>query len=215
MSIRVVLVEDQMLVRQGIRSLLALDDSVEVVAECDDGAHVIDALNANSADIVLMDIRMPEMTGIDALRAMRKDNIDTPVIMLTTFDDHELVTQAMQSGAKGYLLKDVSLETLIDAIKSVVNGETLIQPSVTEKVLKGLQGLEVSFESFEQPETLSPKEIEILRLVAAGYSNKEISEAMFKSTGTVKNQVSAIMAKMGVRDRTRAVLKALELGWFK
>lgn len=213
MSIRVVLVEDQMLVRQGIRSLLALDDSVEVVTECDDGAYVIDALNANSADIVLMDIRMPEMTGIDALRAMRKHNIDTPVIMLTTFDDHELVTQAMQSGAKGYLLKDVSLETLIDAIKSVVNGETLIQPSVTEKVLKGLQGLEVSFESFEQPETLSPKEIEILRLVAAGYSNKEISEAMFKSTGTVKNQVSAIMAKMGVRDRTRAVLKALELGW--
>lgn len=213
MSIRVVLVEDQMLVRQGIRSLLALDDSVEVVAECDDGAYVIDALNANSADIVLMDIRMPEMTGIAALRAMRKHNIDTPVIMLTTFDDHELVTQAMQSGAKGYLLKDVSLETLIDAIKSVVNGETLIQPSVTEKVLKGLQGLEVSFESFEQPETLSPKEIEILRLVAAGYSNKEISEAMFKSTGTVKNQVSAIMAKMGVRDRTRAVLKALELGW--
>ena len=213
MSIRVVLVEDQMLVRQGIRSLLALDSSVEVVAECDDGAQVINTLTINSADIVLMDIRMPEMTGIDALRAMRDHNIDTPVIMLTTFDDHELVTQAMQSGAKGYLLKDVALETLIDAIKSVVNGETLIQPSVTEKVLKGLQGLEVSFESFEQPETLSSKEIEILRLVAAGYSNKEISEAMFKSTGTVKNQVSAIMAKMGVRDRTRAVLKALELGW--
>ncbi|MDP2536740.1 response regulator transcription factor [Alteromonas stellipolaris] len=215
MSIRVVLVEDQMLVRQGIRSLLALDSSVEVVAECDDGAQVINTLTINSADIVLMDIRMPEMTGIDALRAMRDHNIDTPVIMLTTFDDHALVTQAMQSGAKGYLLKDVSLETLISAIKSVVNGETLIQPSVTEKVLKGLQGLEVNFESFEQPETLSPKEIEILRLVAAGYSNKEISEAMFKSTGTVKNQVSAIMAKMGVRDRTRAVLKALELGWFK
>ncbi len=213
MSIRVVLVEDQMLVRQGIRSLLALDNSVEVVAECDDGARVIETLKANNVDIVLMDIRMPEMTGIDALRAMRGHNIDTPVIMLTTFDDHDLVTQAMQSGAKGYLLKDVSLETLISAIKSVVNGETLIQPSVTEKVLKGLQGLEVNFESFEQPETLSPKEIEILRLVAAGYSNKEISEAMFKSTGTVKNQVSAIMAKMGVRDRTRAVLKALELGW--
>jgi len=172
MSIRVVLVEDQMLVRQGIRSLLALDSSVEVVAECDDGAQVINTLTINSADIVLMDIRMPEMTGIDALRAMRDHNIDTPVIMLTTFDDHELVTQAMQSGAKGYLLKDVSLETLISAIKSVVNGETLIQPSVTEKVLKGLQGLEVNFESFEQPETLSPKEIEILRLVAAGYSNK-------------------------------------------
>jgi len=213
MSIRIVLVEDQMLVRQGIRSLLGLDSSVEVVAECDDGAQVVNTLTATSADIVLMDIRMPEMTGIDALRAMRDHNIDTPVIMLTTFDDHDLVTQAMQSGAKGYLLKDVSLETLISAIKSVVNGETLIQPSVTEKVLKGLQGLEVNFESFEQPETLSPKEIEILRLVAAGYSNKEISEAMFKSTGTVKNQVSAIMAKMGVRDRTRAVLKALELGW--
>jgi DNA-binding NarL/FixJ family response regulator len=213
MRTRILLVEDQMLVRQGIRSLLALDPSVEVVGECEDGSTVVDTLKRTDIDIILMDIRMPKVTGIQALKEMAEANIVVPVIMLTTFDDHELVTQAMQAGAKGYLLKDVSLETLIRAINTVLNGDTLIQPSVTEKVLQGLQGLAVEFESYEQPETLSPKEIEILRLVAAGYSNKEISEAMFKSSGTVKNQVSAIMAKMGVRDRTRAVLKALELGW--
>jgi DNA-binding NarL/FixJ family response regulator len=213
MRTRILLVEDQMLVRQGIRSLLALDPSVEVVGECEDGSTVVDTLKRTDIDIILMDIRMPKVTGIQALKEMAEANIVVPVIMLTTFDDHELVTQAMQAGAKGYLLKDVSLETLIGAINTVLNGDTLIQPSVTEKVLQGLQGLAVEFESYEQPETLSPKEIEILRLVAAGYSNKEISEAMFKSSGTVKNQVSAIMAKMGVRDRTRAVLKALELGW--
>lgn len=213
MSIRVALVEDQMLVRQGIMSLLALDNTVRVVCECDNGASVVDTLKQHEADVVLMDIRMPNMNGIEALRDMRNNNISTPVIMLTTFDDHELVAQAMQAGAKGYLLKDVSLETLINTIKTVERGEILIQPSVTEKVLKGLQGLQVRFESFDTPEALSPKEIEVLRLIAVGYSNKEISNAIFKSTGTVKNQVSSIMAKMGVRDRTRAVLKALELGW--
>ncbi|NDV90240.1 response regulator [Alteromonas sp. 345S023] len=213
MKTRVLLVEDQMLVRQGIRSLLALDSSVEVVDECDDGSSVVATLKHTDIDIILMDIRMPKVTGIQALKEMAAAEISVPVIMLTTFDDHELVTQAMQAGAKGYLLKDVSLDTLIGGINTVLKGDTLIQPSVTEKVLQGLQGLTVEFESYEQPETLSPKEIEILRLVAAGYSNKEISEAMFKSSGTVKNQVSAIMAKMGVRDRTRAVLKALELGW--
>lgn len=213
MKTRILLVEDQMLVRQGIHSLLALDPTVEVVGECDNGSTVVPELGKTEVDIILMDIRMPKMSGIEALNAMTEAGLAVPVIMLTTFDDHELVTQAMQAGAKGYLLKDVSLDTLISGINTVLRGDTLIQPSVTEKVLQGLQGLSVNFESFEEPETLSPKEIEILRLVAAGYSNKEISEAMFKSAGTVKNQVSAIMAKMGVRDRTRAVLKALELGW--
>ena len=147
-----------------------------------------------------------------AAMGVRDRGIKTPVLMLTTFDDHELVNGAMRAGAKGYLLKDVSLETLVDTITQIKNGKTLIQPAVTEKVLQGLKGLNVEFESFENPEPLTEKEVDILRLIAAGYSNKEIADAMFKSTGTIKNQVSSIMAKLGVRDRTRAVLKALEQG---
>ena len=212
MKTRLILVEDQMLVREGIKSLLGLDDSVEVVGEYENGQQLIASENALNCDVILMDIRMPKLSGIDTLLALRDKGIKTPVLMLTTFDDHELVNGAMRAGAKGYLLKDVSLETLVDTITQITNGKTLIQPAVTEKVLQGLKGLNVEFESFENPEPLTEKEVEILRLIAAGYSNKEIADAMFKSTGTIKNQVSSVMAKLGVRDRTRAVLKALEQG---
>lgn len=212
MKTRLILVEDQMLVREGIKSLLGLDDSVEVVSEYENGQQLIDSENALNCDVILMDIRMPKLSGIDTLLALSDKGISTPVLMLTTFDDHELVNGAMRAGAKGYLLKDVSLETLVDTITQIKNGKTLIQPAVTEKVLQGLKGLNVEFESFENPEPLTEKEVEILRLIAAGYSNKEIADAMFKSTGTIKNQVSSVMAKLGVRDRTRAVLKALEQG---
>ena len=212
MKTRLILVEDQMLVREGIKSLLGLDDSVEVVGEYENGQQLIASENALNCDVILMDIRMPKLSGIDTLLALSDKGISTPVLMLTTFDDHELVNGAMRAGAKGYLLKDVSLEALVDAITQIKNGKTLIQPAVTEKVLQGLKGLNVEFESFENPEPLTEKEVEILRLIAAGYSNKEIADAMFKSTGTIKNQVSSVMAKLGVRDRTRAVLKALEQG---
>ena len=212
MKTRLILVEDQMLVREGIKSLLGLDDSVVVVGEYENGQQLIDSENALNCDVILMDIRMPKLSGIDTLLALRDKGIKTPVLMLTTFDDHELVNGAMRAGAKGYLLKDVSLETLVDTITQIKNGKTLIQPAVTEKVLQGLKGLNVVFESFENPEPLTEKEVEILRLIAAGYSNKEIADAMFKSPGTIKNQVSSVMAKLGVRDRTRAVLKALEQG---
>ena len=212
MKTRLILVEDQMLVREGIKSLLGLDDSVEVVGEYENGQQLIASENALNCDVILMDIRMPKLSGIDTLLALRDKGIKTPVLMLTTFDDHELVNGAMRAGAKGYLLKDVSLETLVDTITQIKNGKTLIQPAVTEKVLQGLKGLNVEFESFKNPEPLTEKEVEILRLIAAGYSNKEIADAMFKSTGTIKNQVSSVMAKLGVRDRTRAVLKALEQG---
>lgn len=212
MTIKIMLVDDQTLVRQGIKSLLSLSDKVTVVGEADDGDQVVQQAQRALPNVILMDIRMPRCTGIQALESLKQANIDTPVIMLTTFDDHELVMQAIQSGAKGYLLKDVSLDNLIAAIEQVAQGKTLIQPAITEKVLKGLQGMQSDFQSFEKPESLSEKESEILRLMAAGYSNREIAGAMHKSEGTVKNQVSNILAKMGVRDRTRAVLKAIELG---
>lgn len=212
MTLKVLLVDDQTLVRQGINSLLALSDEVDVVAQAEDGSQVLDRVNEHQPDVILMDIRMPKVNGIEAVKLLVAEEVTTPVLMLTTFDDHQLVLDAIQAGAKGYLLKDVSLENLVAGIKDVADGKTLIQPGITEKVLQGLQGLNTEFESFEEPEPLTEKEQEILRLMAAGYSNREISEAMFKSQGTVKNQVSAILAKMGVRDRTRAVLKAIERG---
>jgi DNA-binding NarL/FixJ family response regulator len=213
-NIKVLLVDDQTLVRQGIQSLLSLSDSVEVVAQANDGQEAFDYLKANttSIDVVLMDIRMPNVNGIEALKLIKEHQLDTPVVMLTTFDDHESVIQAIQAGAKGYLLKDVSLETLVEAIETVHKGETLIQPAITERLIKGLQGVKGDFEASDLPEKLSTRETEILRLMAAGCSNREMAESLFKSEGTIKNQVSSILAKLGVRDRTRAVLKAIELG---
>ncbi|MEP4888586.1 MAG: response regulator transcription factor [Aliiglaciecola sp.] len=214
MSINVMVVDDQTLVREGIKSLLSLAPEINIVAEAADGKSALEVISTQKPDVVLMDIRMPVMNGIEVVEALNSRNeIDiSPVIMLTTFDDHQLVIQAIQAGAKGFLLKDVSLETLVEAIIKVSNGETLIQPSITQRVVSSLQSKQSTFESSDVPIPLTAKEIEILRLIAAGCSNREISQAVFKSEGTVKNQVSNVLDKLGVRDRTRAVLKAIELG---
>ncbi|MEE4161437.1 MAG: response regulator transcription factor, partial [Woeseiaceae bacterium] len=152
------------------------------------------------------------MNGAEATAALAAAGYRTPVIILTTFDDHEQVLEGIRAGAKGYLLKDVSLENLIRAIESVAAGETMIQPAITEALLKGLSRQSVgTFEASDMPEPLTPRETEVVRLMAGGYSNKEISQALNKSEGTIKNHVSNILAKLGVRDRTRAVLKAIEL----
>ncbi len=212
MKIKVMLAEDQTLVREGLRNLLQLSDNIEVVGEVSDGSEVVEGLNRFQPDVLLTDIRMPKMTGIEALRAMQEKGITIPAIILTTFDDHQLVLEGMQAGASGYLLKDVSLDSLVNAIETVHRGETLVQPAITERILKGLASMATKEESSELVEPLSPKELEVLRLVAGGYSNREISTAIHKSEGTVKNQVSSILEKLGVRDRTQAVLKAINLG---
>lgn len=212
MTISLMVVDDQTLVREGIKSLLSLSDKVTVIAEAMDGLQALETLRKVRPDVVLMDIRMPILTGIECVRELQEISNPPPVIMLTTFDDHQLVLEAIQAGAKGYLLKDVSLETLIEGIETVHGGEKLIQPAITERVIMKLQGKKNKFSSISEPENLSEKEREILRLMASGCSNKEISQMMFKSEGTVKNQVSNVLSKLGVRDRTRAVLKALELG---
>ncbi len=211
MPIRLALIDDQTLVRQGIRGLLEFSDVVEVVAEADDGDQAVELVQQHRPDVVLMDMRMPRLNGADAIVAMSAAGLDTPVIILTTFDDHEQVLEGIRAGAKGYLLKDVSLENLIRAIESVAAGETMIQPAITETLLKGLSRQAPEFEASDMPESLTPRETEVLRLMAGGYSNKEISQALCKSEGTIKNHVSNILAKLGVRDRTRAVLKAIEL----
>ncbi|GAB3286118.1 response regulator [Parahaliea aestuarii] len=208
--IRVLLVDDQTLVRQGITSLLALSDQVHVAGEAADGDELAAAVADCHPHVILLDIRMPRQSGIEALRALRASGCHLPVIILTTFDDHQLVLDALAAGAQGYLLKDVSLETLVEAIATVNRGDTLIQPAVTERIMSGLRGVTPTFEAPAEPEPLSPREQAVLRLMAGGYSNREIALALHKSEGTIKNQVSTLLAKLGVRDRTRAVLLAIE-----
>ena len=212
MSIKVALVDDQTLVREGIRSLLKLSDVVRVVGEAVDGSEAVALAQSHKPDVILMDLRMPRVNGIEAIKLLRSADILTPVIILTTFDDHQLVLQGLQAGAMGYLLKDVSLENLVAAIEAVHKGETIVQPAITETLLRGLRQQDNEFDSLPNPEPLTPKETEVLRLVAGGYSNKEISTALNKSEGTIKNHVSNILSKLGVRDRTRAVLRAIESG---
>ncbi len=210
--ITVCLVDDQTLVRQGVRSLLELSDSVRVVAEAIDGKQALEVIPAAKPDVVLLDMRMPGLSGLDVLNALRERGELPPTIILTTFDDDQLVLAGLKAGARGYLLKDVSLDQLVDAIKTVASGGSLVQPVVTQRLLSGLERMHNEFASLDQPDPLTERETEILRLMAGGYSNKEIANSLSVAEGTVKNHVSNILSKLGVRDRTRAVLKAFELG---
>ena len=209
--IRVVLVDDQTLVRQGIASLLALTADIRVVAEASDGDQGLAVIAAAQPDVILLDVRMPGRSGIDVLRALGPGH--APVLLLTTFDDDEIALEGIRAGARGFLLKDVSLEQLASAVRTLAGGGTLIQPALTERVLRGLSRQPTGFDSAEAPDPLTPREADVLRLLAAGYSNREIAAALGTAEGTVKNHTSNILSKLGVRDRTRAVLRAVELGW--
>jgi len=210
--IKVMLVDDQTLVRQGVRSLLELAEGIQVVAEAADGAEAIVQVPEVAPDVLLLDMRMPEKSGLDVLKTLGEAGTLPPTIILTTFDDEELVLAGIHAGARGYLLKDVALDELVSAVKAVAEGRTIVRPAVTERVLKGLKESKIEFSSLDRPDPLTERETEILRLMAGGYSNKEIASALNVAEGTVKNHVSNILSKMGVRDRTRAVLKAFELG---
>jgi DNA-binding NarL/FixJ family response regulator len=210
--INVMLVDDQNLVRKGVRSLLELSDEIEVVAEAADGAEAIEMIPVVNPDVVLLDMRMPGKSGIDVLKELTERDALPPTIILTTFDDDELVLAGIRYGARGYLLKDVALADLVSAVKTVADGGSIVKPAITQRLLKGLENMQNEFSSLEQPDPLTDRETEILRLMAGGYSNKEIANSLDVAEGTVKNHVSNILSKMGVRDRTRAVLKALELG---
>lgn len=210
--IRVMLVDDQTLVRQGVRSLLDLADDIEVVEEAADGQAAINLVPDTQPDVLLLDMRMPGKNGLDVLRELGARNALPPTIILTTFDDDELVLEGLRAGARGYLLKDVTLEELLNAVRTVAEGKTLVRVGITERLMQGLGKMQTEFDSLEQPDPLTDRETEILRLMAGGYSNKEIAAALNVAEGTVKNHVSSVLSKMGVRDRTRAVLKALEHG---
>ncbi|MGI9321495.1 MAG: response regulator [Thiogranum sp.] len=210
--INVMLVDDQNLVRKGVRSLLELSEEIEVIAEAADGAEAIKTIPEVNPDVVLLDMRMPGKSGLDVLRELSDSDNLPPTIILTTFDDDELLLAGIQAGAKGFLLKDVALAELVSAVKTVAEGGSVVKPAVTQRLLKGLENLHTDFYSLDRPDPLTERETEILRLMAGGYSNKEIANSLGVAEGTVKNHVSNILSKMGVRDRTRAVLKAFELG---
>lgn len=208
--IRVLVVDDQHLVRQGICSLLALSPNVQVVGEASHGDEALTLLGQLDVDVMLLDLRMPVRDGLATLQALRAQASTLPVLILTTFDDDELVLASIEAGANGFLLKDVTLTSLIEAIEAVHRGERLHQP-VSLNARDRLEPLTEKARGNNLTEPLSDREREILRLLSGGYSNKEIARALDLAEGTVKNHVSAILGKLGVRDRTRAVLKAVEL----
>jgi DNA-binding NarL/FixJ family response regulator len=210
--IRVFIVDDQTLVRQGIRSLLGLVDDIDVVGEAIDGEEALSLLERVETDVVLLDVRMPKVDGLGVLQALQAKSSAPPCIVLTTFDDDELVLRGIAAGARGFLLKDVSLEQLSAAIRTVADGGSVINPAVTERVLRGIERFGAGFDALPVPEALTKREVEIVGMMAAGYSNREIAKACFVAEGTVKNHISNILSKLGVRDRTRAVLRALHLG---
>ncbi|HBS55613.1 response regulator [Isoptericola jiangsuensis] len=204
--IRVALADDQALVRAGLRALLQ-GLGVQVVLEAEDGQALLDALAAQPVDVVLSDIRMPGLDGIEALRQLRARGDATPCLLLTTFDESDLLLRASEAGAQGFLLKDAAPADLREAIERVAAGETLLLPVSTEPVRSRYR-----FHDEAPPsDTFGEREVAILRLLAGGYSNKEIARSLFLAEGTVKNYVSSILDKLGTRDRTRAVLKAITL----
>jgi len=209
--VRVVLVDDQMLVRSGISGLLALTPDIRVVAEAADGAAALAVVAAARPDVLLLDIRMPQLSGIALLQ--QSAALLPPTILLTTFDDDEALLDGMRAGAKGFLLKDISLERLADGIRAVAAGATVFRPALTERTRSAYESSAGAPSPLrEDGERLTARETEVLALMAAGFNNGEIATALGPSEGTIKNHVSSILAKLGVRDRVRAVLRGLELG---
>ena len=210
--IRVVLVDDQTLVRQGVRGLLELVPDIEVVGEASDGEEALAKVPELKPDVLLLDIRMPRLDGIAVLEALGKAGSLPPTLVLTTFDDSDAAIAAIKAGAKGLMLKDVSLEDLARAIRSLADSGTAFQPAMTDSLMAAIRrGPSTSSDNY-LTEALTGREREVLHLICAGYSNKEIAGLLALAEGTVKNHVSNLLLKLDARDRTRAALKALQQG---
>ncbi len=212
--IRILLVDDQSLFREGLRTLLSVQPDIEVVGEAANGEEAIRLTASLHPSVVLMDLQMPVLDGAAATRRIRAAHPECRVIVLTTFDDDERVFEGLRAGAVGYLLKDAPSGKLVEAIRAAARGESFLQPSVAAKVVAEFARLADHPSARHDPlvEPLSDRELEVLRLIADGASNKEIAAQLVIAEGTVKNHITNILGKLGVRDRTQAALKAKEMG---
>ena len=209
--VRVLLVDDQALFREALATLLEVRPEIDVVGEAGDGSEALRQAASTRPDVVLMDLRMPVLDGIAATRRLRTEQPDVKVLALTTFDGDEEVFAALRAGAVGYLLKDVSGERLVEAVLAAARGESVLQPSVAAKLVARVATLPEP--AVSTPVTpLSERELEVLRHLAEGRSNREIARALFLTEGTVKNHVTSVLSKLGVRDRTQAALQAHRMG---
>jgi DNA-binding NarL/FixJ family response regulator len=213
-SIKILLVDDQPLFREGLRTLLSVHSDFEIVGEAGNGLEAVNLARSHRPSVVLMDLQMPVLDGVAATNRLHEEYPQCRVIVLTTFDDDEMVFDGLRAGAVGYLLKDAPSEKLAEAIRVAARGETFLQPSVAAKVVAEFARLTrkttAHSNSFSEP--LSERELEILRLIASGASNREIADTLFLAEGTVKNHVTNILGKLGVRDRTQAAIKAKDIG---
>ncbi|MFD5744640.1 response regulator [Streptomyces massasporeus] len=213
MAIRVLLVDDQPLLRTGFRMILEAEQDIAVVGEAGDGLQALDQVRALQPDVVLMDIRMPRMDGVEATRQITGPGRDGPakVLVLTTFDLDEYVVEALRAGASGFLLKDAPANELVQAIRVVASGEAMLAPSITRRLLDKYATHLPSGEE-PVPDTLTDREVEVLKLVARGLSNAEIAADLFVSETTVKTHVGHVLTKLGLRDRVQAAVYAYESG---
>jgi DNA-binding NarL/FixJ family response regulator len=210
--IRVLLVDDQELVRSGFRMILEARDDIDVVGEAANGREAVELAATTSADVILMDVRMPDVDGVEATRTILASGSTARVLVLTTFDLDEYVVQAIRAGASGFLLKDVRPAELVDAIRVVAAGEALLAPTVTRRLLDRFALVVPDDRTPPSLDGLTERELEILRLVAQGLSNAEIAERLVVGETTVKTHVSAVLRKLGLRDRVQAVIAAYDAG---
>ncbi len=213
-KIRILLVDDQRLMREGLRLLLELETDLQIAGEATDGEEALRAYAELEPDVVLMDVRMPGMDGVEATWRLHERWPSARVIILTTFDDDEYVFEGLRAGARGYLLKDVSGHSLAEAVRTVAAGGALIEPSVARRVVAEFARMAPPIRQPDDglAEPLSEREREILRLMAQGLTNREIADRLILAQGTVKNYVTTILQKLGARDRTQAALRAREQG---
>jgi len=213
MTVRVLVADDQALVRSGFRMILESRPDIEVVGEAEDGFEAIEATRRLLPDVILMDVRMPNLDGVEATRRLVGRGTESRILILTTFDLDEYVYEAIRAGASGFLLKDVRPQELVDAVHVVAHGDALLAPSITRRLLDRFAE-QAPGEPAPPPqlESLTERELEVLKLVAKGWSNAELAEKLFLSETTVKTHVSSVLRKLGLRDRVQAVVLAYEAG---
>ncbi|MGL4610897.1 MAG: response regulator [Trueperaceae bacterium] len=213
-TIRVLIADDQAIARQGLQLILSAEPGIEVIGQAHDGQEAVDMTAKLNPDLVLMDLKMPRLTGVQATKLIKEHSPNTAVLVLTTYDMDDWVANAIRNGANGYLLKDTPPEELVKAIRGTLQGKSYVDPSVAGKVLQHMQQSSpvVAKEGLELTEALTERELDVLKLLAKGLSNGEIAEALHLSEGTVRNYLSVLFGKMGVNDRTKAAVLAVQHG---